>query len=101
MLICMCMSRPCVCQLFVALLQRQKISRASKSYLQVSKIILADFDDGSKGFSIDLLIGCDLYRKFMTGKVIRRFEGYPVALTSVLGWVLSSPVSENSHEFTR
>ena len=66
-------------------LQRQEISRVCKNYSHISMLVLADFGDGSKDFPIDLMIGCDLYLKFMTGKVIREIEGYPVASLSVLG----------------
>ena len=77
--------------------QRQKISQACKSFLHISKLILAVFDDGSKDFPIDLLIGCDLYHKFMTGKVIKGIERCPVPSSSVLGWVLSDAMSSEKN----
>ena len=73
-------------------MQRQEKSRACKNFPHISMLTLADFDDISKDFPIDLLIGCDLYHKFMAGKVIRGIEGSPVASSSLLGWVLSGPM---------
>ena len=94
------MLRLCVCQFFVVPVQRQEISRACENHAPFSKLILADFDDGSKDSPFDLLTGCDLYYKFMTGKVIIGIEGCPVASSSVLGWVLSDsmPFERNFNE---
>ena len=73
---------------------------ACKNFPDISKLILADFDDGSEDYPIDLLIWCDLYHKFMTSKVIRGIEGCLVASSSVLGWVLSGtmPSERNVNE---
>ena len=82
-------------------LQRQEISRACKNFPYISKLILADFDDGSKDFLIDLLMGCGLYHKFITGMVIRGIEGCPVASSSVLGWVLSGPIPSEKNAYEK
>ena len=59
---------------------------------------LADESDGSTSLDIDILIiiGSDHYWQLVTGETIRQEDG-PVALKTVLGWVLSGPLPEAKH----
>ena len=57
---------------------------------------LAENAEGSN--SIDIFIGLDHYRDFVTGESIRGDSG-PTAVTSKLGWLLSGP-TKSSHSET-
>ena len=57
--------------------------------------LLADFNNRYGESSVGILVGVDLYHSFISGKVIKGTSG-PVASASVLGWVLSGPVSSEN-----
>ena len=90
---------PCICSDIFA----QNVSKASRNFSHLQNLQLADpYDNDRK--KIDILIGLDVYFKFMTGKIRRGNEFEPVALESCFGWVLSgyyeSPFSTNNSSFT-
>ena len=59
-----------------------------RNYAHLKNIKLADaFDADFK--KIDILIGLDLYFKFMTGGIRPVNENEPIALESCFGWVVS------------
>jgi len=82
---------PSIC----ALLSQQKIEFAQASYEHLSFLELANSSTGGDGMSIDILIGSDFYRQFMTGETRFGMYGGPVAINTHLGWVLSGPVTES------
>ena len=55
-------------------------------------LVLADYDHDSSQFHVGVLIGLDHYHSFFTGHVIKT-NGGPVANETILGWVLSGPIS--------
>ena len=67
-----------------------------KMYSHLSQLDLADVTP-DKTMDVDLLIGSDFYWEFMTGKTIRGSEG-PVAIKTILGWVLSRPAGVPEQE---
>ena len=78
-------------------LQRQNVSLAVNQFKQISKLLLADHDDGSLDFHVDVLAGIDFYHSFVSGRIIRSSMGGLVASKSVLGWVLSGPISQENN----
>ena len=77
-------------------LTSQNISTATAKFPSLKSLRLADFDSASD-FEVDLLIGLDYYHSFFSGKVIKNIGG-PTASETVLGWVLSGPVSSDKSE---
>ncbi|XP_067017985.1 uncharacterized protein [Acropora muricata] len=82
---------PSIC----APLSQQKIELAQASYEHLSSLELADSSTGEDGMPIDILIGSDFYWQFMTGEIRFVMYGGPVAINTLLGWVLSGPVYES------
>ena len=78
----------CVVPNICAPIAYQMIELAQITYKHVIELELADRTDGLHELKIDVLIGADFYWKFITGEIIRNTTG-PVALNTVLGWVLS------------
>eukprot|EP00795_Rhopilema_esculentum_P003749 gene3749-15025_t len=80
---------PTVC----APLKNQVIDLAASVYPHLNGLSLADYPANNEDeLSIQILIGSDFYWNFMTGGVVRSQSGGPIALESVLGWILSGPV---------
>lgn len=72
----------------------QEINTAKNQFTHIRDIELADGDHGNKELEIDLLIGADFMWLFFTGATKRGENGEgPVASCTILGWVLSGPVS--------
>ena len=67
-----------------------------KMYSHLSQLDLADVTP-DKTMNVDLLIGSDFYWEFVTGETIRGSEG-PMAIKTILGWVLSGPVGVPEQE---
>ena len=66
------------------------ITLCQESYAHLAGLPLADASDGSDDLEVDVLLGCDYYWSIITGKTKRGKDG-PVAVQTVLGWVLSGP----------
>ena len=66
----------------------QTIELAKATYEHLIELDLADGCNETSNLDVDVLIGGDYYWRFMTGKMIRGDDG-PVALHTILGWVLS------------
>ena len=79
-------------QLFARLLKCKKYLLLKKITNIYRKLELADFDDVSSELPVGLLICADYYFCFFTNKVIKQLCG-PVACETILGWVLSGPLS--------
>lgn len=79
---------PIICKPLVC----QPISLCQASFKHLAGLPLADQSDGKDHLEVDILIGSDLYWSLLTGKTRRGEDGGPVAIDTVLGWVLSGPV---------
>ena len=73
-------------------LSQQTIEMAQFTYDHLIGLKLSDSTEGNSNLEIQVLIGGDQYWNFVTGKIIRKFEG-PVAMETSLGWVLSGPLN--------
>ena len=77
-------------------LTRQCISLAQRKFEHLKGLDLADFGgDGSGESMVGILVGVDLYHSFISGKIVKGLYG-PVASESVLGWILSGPVTSGN-----
>ena len=77
----------------------QTIELAQATNEHMIELDLADRTDGHSELKIDVLIGADIYWKFITGETIRG-KGGPVALNTVLGWVLSGTLDSKDIHVT-
>ena len=83
---------PTVC----APLRDQATDLAVAEYPYLNGLPLADFPaTNDDEMSVHILIGSDFYWNFMKGGVIKSQGWGPVAMESVLGWILSGPISCN------
>jgi len=73
-------------------LSMQSLPDSKKFEHLVSLDLADDFDCKGLSVGVDILIGCDYYHSFFTGRVIHRGNECPTASESLLGWVLSGPV---------
>ena len=63
----------------------------TKRYDYFASLDLADDFVDDSPIDVEILIGCDFYHSFFTGRVIHRGNEFPTASESILGWVLSGP----------
>ena len=77
-------------------LTKQKISTATQLFSSLRNLTLADFDYESSEFPIGLLIGLGYYHSFFSGKSFKT-KGGPTAVETVLGWILSGPISSSNN----
>ena len=84
------MAELCVVPKICSALTGQSIELAQVTYEHLIDIELADSTDGKSELRIDVLIGGDFYWNFVTERQIRGGSG-PVAVDTILGWVLSGP----------
>ena len=74
----------------------QAINFAVNNYPHLERLRLADFPaERNEPLNCDILIGSNYYWHFLSGRCIRGEDG-PVALESILGWILSGPVHDNA-----
>lgn len=78
---------PIICEALAC----QPITLCRDSYKHLAGLPLADPSNGLDALEVDILIGCDHYWSFITGKTKRGDDG-PVGVETELGWVLSGPV---------
>ena len=76
----------------------QEIFSAQENYEHLSKLELADFANVSSELPVDLLVGVDYYFCFFN-KQCNKKSYEPVACETILGWVLSGPLS-SEHSFS-
>ena len=72
-------------------LKDQAVQFAQQCYSPLADLELADHPSEDCGSEVDLLIGNDFYWSYFIGDVKRGKSG-PVAMKTVLGWVLSGPI---------
>ena len=75
-------------------LTSQNISKAIENYPVLKPLKLADRNSFSN-IDVDVLIGVDYYHSFFSGKIIKTVVSGPTASETILGWVLSGPVSSD------
>ena len=75
-------------------LQGQAIRQAKSQYVHLNGLKLADYpQDIMRDLSVNILLGCDVMWKIMTGEIIKgNCEESPVAIGTHYGWALSGPV---------
>ena len=71
-------------------LSSQPITASVETHDRLRELDLADSSDGTSRLPVDILVGCDHYWDFVTGKICRVAKG-PTAIHTKLGWVLSGP----------
>ena len=69
-------------------LSNQTIELTQATHSHLITLSLADNTGGNSELLVDVLIGGDYYWSFFTGKIFRGEIG-PVAMETLLGWVLS------------
>ena len=71
-------------------LKGQAIRRAKSQYVHLNDLKLADYPtDIVQDLSADILLGCDVMWKIMTGEIIKgNCDESPVAIGTHFGWVL-------------
>ena len=68
----------------------QFVDFTKHSYSHLRDLELADSNPSGKGLEVDIVIGSDFYWSFMSGNIVKSESGCgPVALDSILGYVLS------------
>ena len=67
------------------------ITLCQEGYTHLAGLLFANALDGSDALEVDVLLGCDYYWSIITGKTKRGKNG-PIAVQTVLGWVLSGPI---------
>ena len=75
------------------------VEEIKKSYAHLSNVYFSDVCRSADFLEIDILIGSNYLWNFQEGPVIRGGPKEPVAVKTVLGWVLSGPVSGKSDNF--
>ena len=63
----------------------------SKRFEHLASLDLADDFVNDLPVDVQILIGCDFYHSFFTGRTIYRGNECPTASESIVGWVLSGP----------
>ena len=72
---------------------------AKNQYTHLNNIQLSDCNVNNSDSQIDVLIRADHYWDFMTGEVKRGSKG-PVAIKTILGWVLNGTFQSQSSSQT-
>ena len=78
-------------------LKNQNISTVKQNMEFISELDLADSEDDET--THESRVGVDYYFNFFLGKILKNSEGL-VASSTVLGWVLSGPISLGNSPFT-
>ena len=75
-------------------LKKQHFSASKENNKFLSNLTLADFEDDESSHEcrVGILVGVDFYNNLFLGKRLKNAEGL-AAFSTVLGWVLSGPVS--------
>ena len=78
-------------------LSGQTVDLAKNMYDFLSDLHLADYPREAGPAEVHILIGSDQYWQLVTGEV-RRGDSGPMAVHTRLGWVLSGPVEDPTHD---
>ena len=74
----------------------QPIEIAKSKFSHLQDLNLADSNTNNSNLEIDILIGVDHFWEFFTGEIKKGPPYTPTAMKSLLGWVLSGPVLDES-----
>ena len=85
----------CVVPLVCSPIWGQSIELARETYDHLVELQLADNTGNEEALEVDILIGGDLYWRFVSGRV-KRGVGGPVAVHTSLGWVLSGEMEKST-----
>ena len=82
-------------------LKNQNTSTLKQNMEFISKLDLATSgnNESTRESRISILVGVHLYFNFLLGKILKNSEGL-VASSTVLGWVLSGPITLGNSSFT-
>ena len=72
----------------------QPVEHIQERFTHLQGLDMADSSTGVDQLKLDVLLGSDLYWKMVTGEVRRGTCG-PIAINTILGWVLSGPIKDN------
>jgi len=75
----------------------QDINFAVSNYTHLQGLELADDNKNNVELNVEILIGLDYYHQFIYDKVVKGEFG-PVALESVLGWIISGPIDRHQSQ---
>ena len=88
--------RAYVVPVLCAPLSEQAINIAVYQYPHLAGLGLADYPAKmNEELNCEILVGANFYWQFLSGKCIKAYEG-PIAMESILGWILSGPVDNGS-----
>ena len=82
-------------------LKHQNTSTLKQNMEFISKLDLATSgnNESTRESRVSILVGVHLYFNFLLGKILKNSEGL-VASSTVLGWVLSGPITLGNSSFT-
>ena len=72
-------------------LKNPNFNLLQQKYVYLKGIPLAESYPLKNNESVDILVGLDYYYSIITGKIIRGCNNGPVALESILGWIVCGP----------
>ena len=83
-------------------LKNQNTSTLKQNMEFISELDLAASgnNESTRESRVGILVGVHLYFNFLLGKILKNSEGL-VASSTVLGWVLSGPITLGNSSFTR
>ena len=77
-------------------IQNNRLDLVKYEYPHLRDLWLSDVCRSGDSPEIDVLIGADNLWTFQSGNVLRDAVGEPVAVETILGWVLSGPIKETT-----
>ncbi|XP_028404089.1 uncharacterized protein LOC114526762 [Dendronephthya gigantea] len=82
----------------ISFIRNQHLERVRDSYLHLKGLWLADVCMSNVELEIDVLVGADYLWMFHGDRIVRGKADEPVAIETLLGWVLSGPVGLASRD---
>jgi len=80
----------------ISRVHNEHLEDAKKEFAHLRDLWLSDVCRSSAELEIEMLVGADYLWQFQTGSTIRGEPEEPVAIETVLGWVLSGPMKRSS-----
>ena len=83
----------------ISFIRNQHLEVVKESYAHLKGLWLSDVCMSNEELEVDVLVGADYLWMFQKDRMLRGDPGEPVAVDTVLGWVISGPVGlENLEE---
>ena len=76
----------------IANIPNERIDIVKKNFDHLKQIYFSDVTKHGESLQVDILIGANFLWEFMSGQTIRGGPQEPVAIKTLLGWVLSGPL---------